>query len=229
MSRLGRQYFNTPQIFATPYVVVDPQAVGDSTALAVVSASVTASTIYPNTVVYVYGIKDPTYAKRRGPASLVLYGIEPGDVVTDDTKVSGIRFAAATVEAFSDAYSVFESITASATISAFSVDAPLFYFTTPAIRERRFLRRHRLWDRMYLDRGVSILRFGDAYQVVENPGTEDMESADALFIGGRTYLISEDEALRLQAAGYGDWVSDGPVSASDVDFTMLGASVYGGG
>lgn len=230
MPRLGRSYFNTPQFWAAPYVTVDPQTVGTAEALASITASVTASSVYNRNAVYVYGIKEPTYATRRGPATLILYGIEPGDVVTTDTKVDGTTISAGFIDASSDAFSVFLTIIASADITAVGVDAPVFYFTTPTVRERRFLRRHGLWDRMYLDRGLSILRFGTSYQQIDNPSTDQMESADALFVGGRTYLIDEEEAALLRAAGYGHWIGDDPTTPIDeVDLTQYGAGVYGSG
>lgn len=105
-----------------------------------------------------------------------------------------------------------------------------FYFTTPTIRERRLLRRHALWDRMYLHRGQTIIRFGSSYQQIDNPSTDQMDTADALFIGGRTYAISETEADLLRTAGYGHWVNDTPDEVIDeVDFSQYGTGPYGSG
>lgn len=84
-----------------------------------------------------------------------------------------------------------------------------FYFYTPTRSQRqagRFGQGARLWRRMSLDVGVSVLRFGSSFQMIEEPSTEQMESADSLYVGGRIYAIDEDEATRLIDAGYGAWV-----------------------
>jgi hypothetical protein len=229
MSRLGRRIANQPQLFATPLVIVDPQTVGISAASADVTASVTASDVYPRTFVYVYRNKDESYRIRRGPIVTVTYGVEPGDVDPANLSIQsqviayGVVTADTTIDVTGPAVAV-------AVVTAVSVAAPVFYFTTPTIRERRYLRRHRLWDRMYLDRGLSILRFGASYQQIDNPSTDEMESADALFIGGRTYLIDEDEADLLIGAGYGHWVNNNPEDPiEEIDFSQYGAGAYGAG
>lgn len=85
----------------------------------------------------------------------------------------------------------------------------IYFFTTPTVKER-WAGRHGLWSRLYLDRGVSILRFGEAYLQVDEPSAEQVTAADAAYIGGRTYRVSKVEAGRLRAAGYGQWVVEAP-------------------
>jgi len=229
MSRLGRRVANQPQFFATPLLIVDPQVVGITTAAASVTASVTASSVYSRTVIYTYRSRDETYRLRRGPVVTVVYGVEPGDVDPANLSIQSQVVALVEITADAGIHLVGET-TASALVTALMVPEPVFYFTTPTVRERRYLRRHRLWDRMYLDRGLSILRFGTSYQQIDNPSTDEMETADALFIGGRTYLIDEEEAGRLISAGYGHWVNDNPDDPIDeIDFSQYGAGAYGSG
>lgn len=85
----------------------------------------------------------------------------------------------------------------------------IYFFTTPTIRER-WAGRHGLWSRMYLDRGISILRYGESYQQIDEPSAEQVTAADAAYIGGRTYRVTKAEAFRLRAAGYGQWVTEAP-------------------
>lgn len=230
MSRLGMRNPNTPLFFATPLLIVDPEAIGITNAEAVVTASVTDSSVYPRTFVYVYGIKDSSLRLRRGPATLILYGIEAGDIDLDHLELFGQAVALPEITAESNLVALHADGVAEATISAVAVDAPVFFFTTPTIRERRFLRRHGLWDRMYLHRGLTIIRYGTSYQQIDNPSTDQMDTADALFIGGRTYRIDEAEAALLTAAGYGHWINDTPDEPIDeIDFSQYGTGVYGTG
>lgn len=85
----------------------------------------------------------------------------------------------------------------------------IYFFTTPTFREK-WAGRHGLWSRMYLDRGISVLRYGESYQQIDEPSAEQVTAADAAYIGGRTYRVSKAEALRLRAAGYGQWVTEAP-------------------
>jgi hypothetical protein len=104
-----------------------------------------------------------------------------------------------------------------------------FFFTTPTFKER-WHGRHGLWSRMYLDRGISILRFGDSFQQIDEPTAEQVEEADVAFIGGRTYPISAQDAQRLRLAGYGRWVTENEFDPiPEVDISQFGAGPYGTG
>lgn len=108
-------------------------------------------------------------------------------------------------------------------------ETPILFFHSPTVKER-LNTRDGLWARTYLDLGVSVLRFGDSYQQIPYPSSEQIESADAVFIGGRTYAIDFNEAVRLVQAGYGQYVTsdiDSPVPVGD--FTAYGVGAYGTG
>jgi hypothetical protein len=83
------------------------------------------------------------------------------------------------------------------------------YFTTPTMKMRTGI-RHGLWGRIYIDEGISILRFGDSIQQIDEPSAEQISTADAVFIGGRTYAVSAEEAQRLTDAGYGAYLGVTP-------------------
>jgi hypothetical protein len=83
------------------------------------------------------------------------------------------------------------------------------YFTTPSVRERPY-NRHPLWSRTYLSRGRTVLKFGSSYKQFDDPDESDVNAADKVYIGGRTYRIDKYEAAALTAAGYGAWISEVP-------------------
>jgi hypothetical protein len=106
----------------------------------------------------------------------------------------------------------------------------IVYFTTPVVKERWPIRHHGLWSRMHTDRGQSILRYGSQVKAITTPSVNDMETADAVYIGGRIYAITHDEADLLRAAGYGHWLSDDPhTPIPEIDYSQYGVGVYGTG
>ena len=58
------------------------------------------------------------------------------------------------------------------------------------------------FNRMGTPEPVSVLKFGDFFRATKDPSAEDVELADAAYLGGRTYTISSEEAAALTAAGY---------------------------
>lgn len=104
----------------------------------------------------------------------------------------------------------------------------VLYLTTPTYKQR-FI-GHPLWNRVSFDVGYSLFRFGNSYQLLIDPDTNQIESADRAFIGGRIYAIDNAEAARLRDAGYGKWVSltpDTPIP--DIDYSQYGTGIYGQG
>lgn len=85
-------------------------------------------------------------------------------------------------------------------------DAPTFLFTPPGITQVPS-GTDRLWFRFKTDRSLSVLKSGSSYTEVDTPDSEDVEAADAAYIGGRSYVVSYTEALALTAAGFGAGIS----------------------
>lgn len=58
------------------------------------------------------------------------------------------------------------------------------------------------FNRLGMPKTVSVIKNGSSYRQVNWPTDEDVATADAAYLGGRTYGISEAEAAALTAAGY---------------------------
>lgn len=51
-------------------------------------------------------------------------------------------------------------------------------------------------------RGVTVLKDGGTYTEVRSPSSDEIEAADAAYLGGHCNVVSTAEATLLQAAGY---------------------------
>jgi len=60
---------------------------------------------------------------------------------------------------------------------------------------------------MRLTAGLSLLKRDDLYSQVTDPSAEDVEAAQAAYLGGHIYYVSNAEAASLAIAGYADWLS----------------------
>lgn len=65
---------------------------------------------------------------------------------------------------------------------------------------------HRWWNE--IPTGISLLKFGTSYQQFQSPTEDNIQAADIAYIGGREYVISDDEVANLTAAGYGNLIWD---------------------
>lgn len=109
------------------------------------------------------------------------------------------------------------------------ITRPTLFFRTPIIKTRLYT-RHGLWARTYLDQGITILRFGESFVPVQIPDTDQIETADAVYIGGRIYIVDFEEAIRLVNAGYGAWVTnDLEAPVDQTDLSLYGVGAYGTG
>lgn len=79
-------------------------------------------------------------------------------------------------------------------------------FTTPTV-DQPLETEHRLFGRYKLNRGISILVSGSTVVEAQYPNQEDLEDYDFVYLGGRSYEISDDEAATLTAAGYGSYIT----------------------
>jgi hypothetical protein len=76
-----------------------------------------------------------------------------------------------------------------------------FRFTTPTISEGPAA-DGRLFSRYRLTRGVSVLKIDGVYYEMRNPSSEEVQAAQAAYIGGYSYDVSAGEKAGLEAAGY---------------------------
>ena len=76
-----------------------------------------------------------------------------------------------------------------------------FIFTTPTISEGPAA-GGRLFSRYRLTRGVTVLKIDGEYYEMRNPSSEEVQAAQAAYIGGYSYDVSAGEKAALEAAGY---------------------------
>ena len=76
------------------------------------------------------------------------------------------------------------------------------FFTPPTIR-RRMDTQDRLFSRMSLPVGITVLKSPlGSYTQLENPSPEQIDAAAVVYLGGYVYRVSDAEAASLTAAGY---------------------------
>lgn len=57
--------------------------------------------------------------------------------------------------------------------------------------------------RYKIARGITVVKTGSSYTQVRFPASEDLWAADAYYVGGYEYVVSDAEAASLTSAGYG--------------------------
>lgn len=78
--------------------------------------------------------------------------------------------------------------------------------TTPTVDEP-LETEHPLFGRYKLTRGVSLLVSGSTVVSAQYPNQEDLDLYDHVYLGGRSYDITSEEAAVLTAAGYGSYIT----------------------
>lgn len=102
-----------------------------------------------------------------------------------------------------------------------------YLFSPPGRLERRG--GHPLFGRLSYPVGVSLLKEDGLFRQVEIPSPEEIEAADAAYIGGHDYIITDaDEAQDLIDAGYGEWIRDYGYGSGLYGEGVYGAGFYGG-
>lgn len=61
---------------------------------------------------------------------------------------------------------------------------------------------HRLFYFYEMDRGVSVLKIDGQYVEIRTPSQDDEALATEVYIGGHEYLVSDEVAAELTAAGF---------------------------
>ena len=61
-----------------------------------------------------------------------------------------------------------------------------------------------------IPRGISLLVNGTTVTAVETPYQDDIANADAAYLGGHEYILTEAEAQVLIDAGYSDYLTPLP-------------------
>ena len=76
-----------------------------------------------------------------------------------------------------------------------------YRFTTPTVSEGP-AGEGRLFGRYRLVRGVTVLKINGEYFELRYPSSEEIDEAEAAYIGGYSYEVSAGEKASLEAAGY---------------------------
>ena len=76
-----------------------------------------------------------------------------------------------------------------------------YYFTTPTVSEGP-LADGPLFSRYRLTKGVSVIKEDGQYRELREPSSEEIQAAQAFYLGGITYEVSPGEKAGLEAAGY---------------------------
>jgi hypothetical protein len=82
-----------------------------------------------------------------------------------------------------------------------------YLFTTPTVEEGP-AGGHRLFHFYTLDRGVTVVRTGTSYQMVRFPSQDLLEEVDEYWLGGSTTEVDDNTAAGLDAAGFGDYLTE---------------------
>jgi hypothetical protein len=81
-----------------------------------------------------------------------------------------------------------------------------YQFTPPTVKETP-AGGHTLFERMGINRGISVLRVNGVYSSYRYPSQTQTLEADEVYLGGHVYDIDDQTRTRLIAAGYGDYIT----------------------
>jgi hypothetical protein len=80
-------------------------------------------------------------------------------------------------------------------------------FSPPTRKRKAFAPGDRWLSRLHWDEGQTVLKKNGFYTLKSNPSDQEIETADAVYLGGRSYQVSVAEATALYQAGYGAYLS----------------------
>lgn len=82
-----------------------------------------------------------------------------------------------------------------------------FKFNTP-FEKQGPIGTHRLWQFYGLERGITVLKTEDGYYETQDPSQEELDAAELYYLGGHEYVVSDEEAADLTAAGYSEFLEN---------------------
>lgn len=83
----------------------------------------------------------------------------------------------------------------------------MYQFHTPSY-ELKPVHGGRLLSRYRMNVGQSVVKYGSTYELVVSPSIDIWNVADEVYLGGRVYEISDEEAALLTAAGFGQYLTE---------------------
>ena len=81
-----------------------------------------------------------------------------------------------------------------------------YQFTPPTVKETP-AGGHTLFERLGIERGISVLRVNGVYSSFRYPRQTETDEASEVYLGGHVYDIDDQTRTRLIAAGYGDYIA----------------------
>ena len=81
-----------------------------------------------------------------------------------------------------------------------------YQFTPPTVKETP-AGGHTLFERLGIERGISVLRVDGVYSSFRYPSQNQTDEASEVYLGGHVYDIDDQTRTRLIAAGYGDYIA----------------------
>lgn len=148
-----------------------------------------------------------TYATATGTAYDATVSPQTANAIATLASAIGVAYDATVGSSASSTFADFASALGVAfdAIVGIAASPDQKYFSPPSHRVRIY-DGNPLLRRMYIDVAYSVLRFGTSYHMLSDPDPEQITAADAVFLGGRIYPVTPEEATGLIAAGYGEWV-----------------------
>ena len=88
-------------------------------------------------------------------------------------------------------------------VQYFTFEPPVAYDLPPTLPNPRprYINAHAKW-KPGQRRGRSVLKSGSTYTIVDSPTVDQTNSADAHYLGGHIYTVTQEEANSLSAAGF---------------------------
>jgi hypothetical protein len=110
-----------------------------------------------------------------------------------------------------------------ATVYGNVVSPPTFTFVTP-VKKIYTSESNRLYRHVPYSMGTTVLKENGIYRQIGGADIpEDIDNADVAYLGGHEYVISQEEALDLEAAGYGEYIN----SIGGYGLGLYGVGLYG--
>lgn len=77
-----------------------------------------------------------------------------------------------------------------------------YRFTTPTVLENPGGEYHPLFSQIKIPVGISVIKIDGEYYDVRYPSSEEVQEAEAFYLGGITHTVTAEEKAELEAAGY---------------------------
>jgi hypothetical protein len=101
-------------------------------------------------------------------------------------------------------------------------------FRTPSVDEGPASWSDRLFVRVKLARGISILETSGSYRALRFPTQDEIAASTTAYIGGHEYLVTDSVKAALIAAGVGVTTANFSAAPGTFGFGAFGQGLFGG-